>query len=81
MKQKYLIRQYFLQILQQEKRQKDMIKHIYLKIVKNGIYQGIKMVILNKHKKNMKNNKVEQIRYREKNINKIYNIIKLFDEK
>ena len=29
----------------------------------------------------MKNNKVEQIRYREKNINKIYNIIKLFDEK
>ena len=58
-----------------------MIRHIYLKIVKNGIYQGIKMVILNKHKKNMKNNKVEQIRYREKNINKIYNIIKLFDEK
>ena len=81
MKQKYLIRQYFLQIQQQEKRQKDMIRHIYLKIVKNGIYQGIKMVILNKHKKNMKNNKVEQIRYREKNINKIYNIIKLFDEK
>ena len=39
------------------------------------------MVILNKYKKNMKNNKVEQIRYREKNINKIYNIIKLFDEK
>ena len=39
------------------------------------------MVVLNKHKKNMKNNKVEQIRYREKNINKIYNIIKLFDEK
>ena len=39
------------------------------------------MVILNKHKKNMKDNKVEQIRYREKNINKIYNIIKLFDEK
>lgn len=81
MKQKYLIRQYFLQIQRQEKQQKDMIRHIYLKIVKNGIYQGIKMVILNKHKKNMKNNKVEQIRYREKNINKIYNIIKLFDEK
>ena len=49
--------------------------------MKDGIYQGIKMVILNKHKKNMKNNKVEQIRYREKNINKIYNIIELFDEK
>ena len=81
MKQKYLIRQYFLQIQRQEKQQKDMIRHIYLKIVKNGIYQGIKMVILNKHKKNMKNNKVEQIRYREKNINKIYNIIELFDEK
>ena len=39
------------------------------------------MVVLNKHKKNLKNNKVEQIRYGEKNINKIYNIIKLFDEK
>ena len=81
MKQKYLTRQYFLQTQRQEKRQKDMIKHIYLKIVKNGIYQGIKMVILNKHKKNIRNNKAEQIRYREKNINKIYNIIELFDEK
>ena len=47
------------------------------------------MVVLNKHKKNFKknriedirNNKAEQIRYREKNINKIYNIIELFDEK
>ena len=38
------------------------------------------MVILNKHKKNIRNNKAEQ-RYREKNINKIYNIIELFDEK
>ena len=39
------------------------------------------MVILNKHKKNIRNNKAKQIRYREKNINKIYNIIELFDEK
>ena len=39
------------------------------------------MVVLNKHKKNFKKNMIEEIRYREKNINKIYNIIKLFDEK
>jgi hypothetical protein len=58
-----------------------MTRHIYLKTQKNGIYQGIKMVVLNKHKKNFKKNRIEEIRYREKNINKIYNIIKLFDEK
>ena len=39
------------------------------------------MVVLNKHKKNFKKNRIEEIRYREKNIKKIYNIIKLFDEK
>ena len=39
------------------------------------------MVILNNHQKNIRNNKAEQIRYREKNINKIYNIKELFDEK
>lgn len=61
-----------------------MINHIYLEIVKNGIYEGIRGVILNKKNNKRffrKNSKYEQFRYKEKNINKIYNIIKLFDEK
>ena len=66
-----------------------MINHIYLGIVKNGIYEGIRKVILSKKNNNYnsnkrffrKNSKYEQFRYKEKNINKIYNIIKLFDEK
>lgn len=65
-----------------------MINHIYLEIVKNGIYEGIRGVILNKKNNKYnnkrffrKNSKYEQFRYKGKNINKIYNIIKLFDEK